>query len=183
MAEETKKSEQAPEAAAAAGGKKFPLKPILILLAVVLIEGVAISGAFIMSGKPAAVSASTPGAQKDEALKLDQPIEELVVSDRFQNTRTGRTYLYDTEIYIVVRQKNDEQAKKILEANKARIRQDIRTIISQAEPAELLEPTLATLTRQIRASLDDHLGHDPQDGKPLIEKVLITKCTQYRVDM
>src|SRR5690606_10801136 len=146
--------------------KKLPLKPLLILLAVVLIEGAAISTAFLLSGKPAAVSAEV-GAEKDEALKLEEPIEELVVSDRFQNTRTGRTYLYDTEVYIIVRRRHQEQVKKLLEARRAQIRQDIRTIISRAEPAQLNEPTLATLTRQIRAVLDDRIGRDAQDGKPL----------------
>lgn len=181
MAEQDKKAEAAaPEAAA--GKKKFPMKALVILLAVVLIEGIAISTAFMVSGKPAEVSAA-PGAEKDEALKLEQPIEELVVSDKFQNTRTGRTYLYDTEVYIVVKQRHLEQAKVILEAKKAQIRQDIRTIISRAEPAQLLEPTLATLTRQFQAALDEKLGRDAQEGKPLIEKVLITKCTQFRVDM
>ena len=179
-----KPQDQAPASPenAPAAGKKFPLKPILVLLAVVLIEGAAISTAFMLSGRPADVSADS-GAQKDEALKLEQPIEELVVADKFQNTRTGRTYLYDTEVYIVVKQRHHEQAKALLESKKAQIRQDIRTIISKAEPSQLLEPTLATLTRQIKASLDEKLGVDPQEGKPLIEEVLITKCTQFRVDM
>lgn len=182
MAEKDKKAETVEAPEAEGGKKKFPMKALIILLAVVLIEGVAISAVFMVSGKPAEVTASQ-GAEKDEALKLEQPIEELVVSDKFQNTRTGRTYLYDTEVYIVVRQRHLDQAKTILEAKKAQIRQDIRTIISRAEPAQLLEPTLATLTRQIQASLDEKLGRDAQEGKPLIEKVLITKCTQFRVDM
>lgn len=177
-----KPKEQAPADAAAPAKKKFSLKPLLVLLAIVLIEGAAISAAFVISGKPADVTAAS-GAEKDEALKLEQPIEELVVADKFQNTRTGRTYLYDTEVYIVVKQRHHEQAKELLESKKAQIRQDIRTIISRAEPAQLLEPTLATLTRQIKASLDEKLGVDAQEGKPLIQEVLITKCTQFRVDM
>lgn len=164
------------------GRRAFPLKALGILLAVVLIEGAAISTAFVLSGRPAAVSASQ-GAEKDEELSLDKPIEELVVSDRFQNTRTGRTYLYDTEIYIVVRKRHHERVKQAMEARKAQIRQDIRTIISRAEPSQLLEPTLATLTRQIQAVLDDRIGHDTEEGQSLVEQVLITKCTQFRVDM
>jgi flagellar basal body-associated protein FliL len=162
--------------------KKLPLKPLLILLAVVMVEGAAISTAFLLSGKPAAVRADA-GAEKDEALKLEEPIEELVVADKFQNTRSGRTYLYDMEIYMVVRKRNQELVKKQLEMRKAQVRQDIRTIISRAEPNQMLEPTLASLTRQIQAVLDDRIGRDAQDGKPLVESVLITKCTQFRVDL
>lgn len=180
MSDATQKTEAS--SGAVAQKKKLPLKPILVLLAVVLIEGAAISTAFLLSGKPAAVQADA-GAEKDEALKLEEPIEELLVADKFQNTRSGRTYLYDMEIYMVVRKRNQELVKRQLDTRKAQVRQDIRTIISRAEPSQMLEPTLATLTRQIQAVLDERIGRDGQDGKPLVEHVLITKCTQFRVDM
>lgn len=170
----------APAEAAAPAKKKFPLKTLLILAAVLLLEGLAITAVFMLGGGPAKLEAS--GAAEDAAALAEKPVEELVIEERFQNTRTGRTYLYDTQVYILVRTKHQEQVKEKLESRKAQISSDIATIFRRAEPSHLLEPTLATLQRQIKASLDELFGKDEQ-GKEIVEKVLITKCTQIRVDM
>jgi len=89
----------------AAPKKGVPMKTILIMIVVLIIEGVAISGAFMFSGKPAAVHAED--LAKDEAAKGLTPVEKLVIADKFQNNRSGKTYLYDTEIWIVVQTKNE----------------------------------------------------------------------------
>ena len=64
----------------------------------------------------------------------------------------------------------------------AQISGDIRAIIGLAEPNHLLEPTLATIKRQIRSALDKHLGRD-EDGNSYVDEVVITKFTQFRADM
>jgi len=64
----------------------------------------------------------------------------------------------------------------------AQISADIRTIISQAEPTHLHEPTLATLTRQIRKALDDRFSVETEDGSPVVEDVAIPKFSQYPSD-
>jgi flagellar basal body-associated protein FliL len=159
--------------------KKFPLKSLVILLAVLLVEGIAISAAFLLSGGPQKLEASSEA--EDKAALAEKPVEALVIADKFQNTRTGRTYLYDTEIYVLIKTKHEERVKKMLESMKAQIATDIATIFRRAEPGHLLEPSLATLQRQIKASLDDMLGKDEQ-GNSIVDKVLITKCTQIRLD-
>jgi len=179
MAEKPQKESAAPAEPATPPKKKFPLKTMLILVGVLLLEGLAISAAFMLSGGPAKLEANT--AAEDAAAAAEMPVEELVVADRFQNTRTGRTYLYDTEVYIIVRTKHQDRVKKSLESMKAQIATEIGTIFRRAEPSHLLEPTLATLQRQIKASLDETLGKDDQ-GNSVVEKVLITKCTQIRLD-
>jgi len=63
----------------------------------------------------------------------------------------------------------------------AQVASDIATIFRRAEPAHLGEPTLATVTRQIMASLDERIGRDAE-GKSLVQEVLMKKCIQYRVD-
>src|SRR5262249_20092968 len=108
-------------------------------------------------GPAAHLDAAQPGAVNRAAAEIRKTIELLVVADKFQNTRVGHTYLYDAEIYIDVRKKYEEKTKQEIEANKAQIRQDLRTIFGRAEPTQLLEPTLATLTRQIHAVLDERL--------------------------
>src|SRR5690606_26829584 len=127
-----------------------------------LLEGGAIAGAFFLTSGPAKVHAD-PTAQ-DEAAMAEQPVEEQVLEERFQNTRTGRTYLYDTQIYIMVKRKNQEQTRSLLKEKSAQVSADVTTIFRRAEPAHLLEPSLATLTRQIKAALDNRLGRDVETG-------------------
>ena len=165
--------------AEAAPKKGMPMKTILIMVVVLIIEGLAISGAFMFSGKPAAVHAE--GLAKDAAADGLVPVEKLVIADKFQNNRSGKTYLYDTEIWIVVQKRNEDKVDEQLEAMSAQIASDIATIFRRAEPAHLLEPTLATITRQIMASLDDRIGRDAE-SKSLVQEVLMKKCIQYRVD-
>jgi len=180
MADTTKKTE-AP-AAAAPEKKKLPIKPLLVLLAVALIEGVAIGGAFLLFGPPAPVQAEVVGAEKDEALKLEEPIEERLVADRFPNSRTGRMFLYDVEVVAVIKRRHQELVKKQMEARKAQIQEEIRIIIGRAEPELMGEPTLATLKRQVKAVMDERIGRDPQDGTPYIVEVRIPKCTRFPGD-
>ena len=179
-------AEQKPKEAAAVGGvdaaparKRLPIKTFLVMTAVLLIEGVAISAAFMIAGKPADVKAEKTAAT--EAQQGELPVEKLVIAEKFQNNRTGKTYLYDTEIYIIVKSKDDEAVTERIEAMSAQIAADIATIFRRAEPAHLLEPTLATLTRQLKSVLDERIGRDAED-KSMVREVLMKKYTQYRAD-
>ncbi len=182
MAEQPKapptKAPPAPEPAAAVEKKKLPVKMLGIVGAALVIEAVTICGVFMFASRPAEVKAE--GAVKDVA--IEQPVEELVVADKFQNTRTGRTYIYDTEIYILVPKTDQNKVEDELKDMQAQISADVALIFRKAEPAYLLEPTLASLTRHIRAALDQRMGMDPQ-GKSMINDVLIKKFTQYRADL
>lgn len=184
MAEQNKAAASAApaaEAAPAAGAAKgLPIKSLGILAAVLVIEAVVISAAFLFAGRPAEVKAE--GAIKDDTAHLDEAVEIALVAEKFQNTRTGRTYIYDTDIYILVRRKNEAKVNERLESMAAQISADIALLFRKAEPAYLLEPTLATITRQIKASLDLRLGLDPE-GHSMVQEVVIKKYTQYRADL
>lgn len=162
------------------GGKKLSLKTLLILAAIFVIEGGVIAGIFLVAGKPADVQAD--GAAEDHAAMAEEGVEELVVAEKFPNTKRGRTYIYDAEIFIVVKRKYQPEVQGKLAGMAAQISGDVRTIISRAEPNHLLEPTLATLKRQIKVALDDRLGRD-DEGQSRIERVVITKFTQFRADL
>lgn len=180
MAEEKpQEAAGASEEAAQPEKKKLPIKTAAILTVALVLEAVAISAAFMFAGGPATVHAE--GAPHDEAALAEQPVELLVAADKYQNTRTGRPYLYDTEIYLVTKAKFQEDMEAKIEMMGAQISTDIATIFRRAEPAHLLEPELSTLTRQIRAALDNRLGFD-EDGKPFVDEVLIKKCMQFRAD-
>ncbi|MCE9591839.1 MAG: hypothetical protein K8S99_15095 [Planctomycetes bacterium] len=182
MAESNKENKDAKppaEAPAAAGGKKLPMKAIMVLAVALIIEGVAISAAFMIAGKPAAVHADP--AAKSEADEAEKPTEMMVISDKFQNNRSGRSYIIDTEIYAVVRRKNQSQAEEDLKGKEAMVAADITMIFRKAEPNVLLEPSLSTLTRQIQSALEERLGTD-SEKKPIVEQVLIKKFTQIPID-
>ncbi len=155
-------------------------KALLILAAIVVIEGAVIAGVFMVAGKPADVKADP--ATEDLAAMAEESVEEMVVSEKFPNTKRGRTYIYDAEVYIVIRRKYQAELRGKLDSMTAQVSADVRTIISRAEPNHLLEPTLATIKRQIKAALDERLGRD-EDGQSRIDDVVITRFTQFRADM
>ena len=162
-------------------GRKLPLKTVVILLAVLLIKGAAISVAFLLSGGPADVDGAV--AAEDEEAQRNELIETLVVAGKFQNTKTNRSYLYDTEVFIKVRRKHQKEIEGELELKRAAITMAIATIIRSAEPVHLQEPKLATLIRQIKAALQEQLSADEDSGETKVEQVTIPKFIRYRSDL
>jgi flagellar basal body-associated protein FliL len=174
MAEETQVAEASPPSK---GGST--LKAILVIAAVLLIEAGTILGTIMLSGGPTEVKGE--GIAADVLADQNKLVEVQVVAGKFDNQRTGRTYLYDTEVFVTVRQKHLEKFKEELESMKTQISVDVQTIFRRADPAHFQEPTRATLTRQINAALDQRFGETPE-GEPYIESVLIGKCLPYRAD-
>ncbi|MFP4144533.1 MAG: hypothetical protein ACOCTI_07790 [Phycisphaeraceae bacterium] len=162
------------------GKKKFPFRTILVVLVFLLLELGTVGLMAYFAGEPATVNAAGEGVA--DAARAEQPVELLLVEDRFQNTRTGHAYVYDTEIYVVTMQKNEELIGEKLERQKATVTTRIATIFRRADLDHLREPELSTLTRQILAAMNEQLGYD-EDGKPYVQKVLIRKCMQFRADL
>ncbi len=159
---------------------KIPMKAIIIVASILILEGIGITTAFMIAGKPSPVQAD-PAALDAEAL-ANQQVEELVVSDKFPNSKMGRTYLYDTEVYILLRRKHRDRVMNDMQNMNVRVSSEIATIFRSIDPLLLEEPTLATLRRQIKAKMDEMFGKDEQTGQPLVEEVLIRKCTRFRAD-
>ena len=164
---------------AADGKKKLPLVPLIAVAAVLLVEAAVIVGLFMFSGGPSEVKAE-PGVA-DLVAQGEEPAEVLILSGKFQNTKSGRSYMYDTEIYVVVKQKHLEYMEEKKEQMQASITKDITTIFRRAEPSHLREQDLATLTRQVKASLESRWGNDAND-EPYVQEVLITKCMEFASD-
>lgn len=155
------------------------IKAALFATIVLLLEAGTIGVTMYLSGGPAAAKGEQT-SQGDQASQ-DGPAEVLVVEDRFPNTRSGRQYLYDTEVYITVEGKHADTIKKKLESMRAQIEMAIGVTIRKADPSYFKEATLATLRRQIKAELDKRLG-SPPEGESYIEEVLITKMIPFRSD-
>ncbi len=160
--------------------KKFPLKTLLMLGGVLLLEVVTVFVAFTLAGGPEPASAGHAGANMlvDDG---NAEVEELVIEERFANSRRGDVYLYDSEIYVVVRKRHQNKIQADLKAMSAQIHSDILTIFRRADPTFMHEDELQTLSRQIKAALDNRIGSDA-DGAPIVRRVLITRCTEYRID-
>jgi len=179
-------AEQAPETPPQEGAEEAPppkflsMRMLLILAGVFLLEGLTITAVFLFFGGPADVNAEEEAAkQMAEGEKL---VEVHVVTDRFPNTRSGRNYVYETEVYLQVRQKHKDEVRERVETAKARVTSEVAQIFRACDPVDLAETTLATLRRQIYSRLDDLFGED-EEGGALIQRVLIPKCTQYRTDL
>ncbi len=172
--------ENTPNSAAADGKKKLPLKTMIILATVLLIEAAAISGAFIFAGGPETIKADAE--LPEDLADKERQVEVLVIAEKFQNTRTGRSYLYDTEIYVIIRNKNVDTVDASIQAMQAQLSTEIATIFRRAEPSYLMEPELATLTRQVGAVLIEKIGLD-SENEVYVMGTLIKKCIRIRADM
>lgn len=160
--------------------KKLPIKTLIVLLVALLIEGLAISAVFMLTKGPEPIHADAGLAE--ELADEEKQVEVLVIEEKFQNTRTGRSYLYDTEIYVLIRHKHIDDVTANIENMKAQISTELATIFRRAEPSYLMEPNLATLTRQVGAVIVEKLGTD-SDSEPYVQGTLIKKCIRIRADM
>ncbi len=178
MADEEKKN----DAAAPEGGgkKKLPMKTLIILVAALLIEAVAIVAVFMIAKGPEPIQADA--GLSEELASAEKQVEVLVISEKFQNTRTGRSYLYDTEVYVIIRNKHMDKVDETIQGMKAQLSTEMATIFRRAEPSYMMEPDLATLSRQIGAVLVQKLGTD-SEGEPYVMGTLIKKCIRIRADM
>ena len=171
--------EQTESKARATEGKGAALKAALAVAAVLALEGGTIGVMMFFTGGPAASKANS--IDKDDRNESGSPAELLVVDDKYPNLKTGRQYLYDTEIYITVKQTHKDKVKAKLKSMKAQVSMAMATIIRKAHPSHFKEATLATLRRQVRAKLDKMLGQPPgEEADSYINQVLITKMTPFR---
>ena len=134
-------------------------------------------------GEAAAAAADAHGETK--AAKAEPPIdprrsvEVEIVEFRAPNNVSGRAYLYDVAISAMVKGANKKKVEEQLKDRAGLIRDRVRTIIAQSDPAKLgggAEPGLETLKRQVKFQLDAILGTG------MIEEVLVPRCIPFRSD-
>jgi hypothetical protein len=183
--EASKDTKKAPAASGAATGqttaagekKSSPLKVVGLLAAVLVLEGGTVFVTMFLSKGPDKVQAkSLVSPEEADANKL---VELLVAKEQFDNQRGNRVMIYDTEIYVTVPQKDKERIAKQIEAMQAQISTDLSAVFRKAEPTNFLEPTRATLTRQVKAALDERLGKGA-DGQGVVHDALIRKCIGFQ---
>jgi flagellar basal body-associated protein FliL len=178
-AKSTAKPQEAAAAAAPAAKKTSPVKVGVLLLLVLVLEGATVFVTMLVAGGPGKVKAENVTAASKPA--EEPPVELAVVKEQFANQRSGRVMIYDTEVYIIVPKKDSERIKRQIDTMQAQLASDIATIFRRAEPAYFLEPTLATLTRQIKAGLEERMGQGGDSG-PVIQDAFIKKCIGFQAN-
>lgn len=162
-----------------APAKKLPLKTIIVVLGLLIVEGAGVVVLMNILGKPGDVQA---GQSAELVLDDSEQISELlIVEERFPNHQTGRVWLWETEVQVQVKNKHIEYVSRVLEERQAQIKTGISTIWRNAHQRHLTEPNLETLNRQVAAYFNDIFGHD-SEGTPRIAQVLLPKCVGFPAD-
>jgi flagellar basal body-associated protein FliL len=95
--------------------------------------------------------------------------------------QTGRVWVWDASITVRVRKRYEEKVNGLLQKRVAEIHEGIATIFRRATSAQLKEPGLETINRQLTAYLDEVFGKDTTGDEPVshIERVLIPRCRGF----
>jgi flagellar basal body-associated protein FliL len=183
MADKDKKdkAEKPAEGAADAAPKKgLPLKTLIVVAALMVVEGV---GLFFVLGalggpKPANAATDSKHLAEDESEETTEVRLLEKEDEKFQNLASGQVWVWNVTVVLQVKNKNEERVADRISARKFEIKEGISQIIGRSQIAQLKEPERQSLNRQISAFLEKIIGQD-SDGKPLIERVLIPTCSGY----
>jgi flagellar basal body-associated protein FliL len=176
---EAKEKPQQPEKAAPPAKGKPPLKMILTVAALMAAEAGGVYVLVGMSGSRAkTASADIKG---EETSALAQPVEIELMDEKFQNMQTGRVWIWDTQIVLKTKKKNEPFIEEELTKRSAEIKEGIAQIMRRAQHSHLREPELTTLNRQLTAYLDKTFGPDA-DGATRVDRVLIPKCKGFQME-
>ena len=158
-----------------------PLRLVLVLGGILVVEAVVIIGAMMILGGPPNVEAAEVPAVM--TAPEDERIVEILVSDsKLPNNKSGMTYLYDTEIYVQVKKRYSEQVAEELQQFRNEIKSEIAAIWRTAEMRHFQEPRLESMTRRIQTMLSDRFGIDHQRDEPIISKCVIVMGMGFRID-
>jgi len=171
-------------AEAPAEGKEPPKKKrgklVPVVAALMIAEGAGVY--FVVSTlnkKPA--SAQATELKHGEEHKDEAFVEIPLVEDHFQNMQTGRVWVWDAAIVVRTRKKHEQTVTNKLQERAAEINEGIATIFRRATNAQLKEPGLETVNRQVQAYLDQLVGKDTTGEEPVnyIDRVLIPRCRGF----
>lgn len=153
--------------------KGLPIKTILFVSVIMLLEAGGVYIFLRMTGRAPEVASAT---LMEDDQNQDTPVEVQLITGTYTNMSTNQNWMWEIDIYLKVKRRNEELVNKTLERRKAEIAEGVGLIIRKAQHAHLKEPELLTIQRQLGALVEDIFGTDP-DGEPRVERVIIAKCT------
>jgi flagellar basal body-associated protein FliL len=171
-------SDNAPQETTSVPKARSPMKMIAIIATIMLIEGGAVYFFMLKSGPQAIHAAEVVTSNEPDP---DESIEIPLLAEKFQNMQTGRVWVWDTQIVLKVKRRNEIYVKRQLESRAAEVAEGVAMIFRRAQHAHLREPGLETINRQLTAFLADMLGKD-SDNKPRVDRVILPKCKGFPAD-
>jgi hypothetical protein len=154
--------------------KGLPVKMMGIMAGVMVAEGAVV---YFIAGAtgPKPVAADVKHVEEEHH---DEFVEIPLIDEKFQNLQSGRAYIWDASIVLKVRTKDEELVASTIEKSAAEVKEAVALVFRRAPHAQLTEPGLETLNRQLLALLNQFAGKDAE-GHPRIVRVLIPKCKGY----
>ncbi len=156
---------------------KFPLKTILIIAGVLLMEGGTITMFKIMGGGPKPAEGTDPIAQPAPVNPVNEVAEVLLADGSVDNYVSGRSLIrVDLEIHAKIKKADQEKMKLLAEEHKTEIRDRIRFLVSSSQPEDLRDPKLQVIKREIKTTMDEILGPD------MIQEIFIPMWQSYAME-
>jgi flagellar basal body-associated protein FliL len=171
-----KEKDKKPEAPAAeAPPKRLPIKTVAVVALIMVLEGVGVFLFVSMTGHSPQESAAgiVDGAEAEQ----EESVEIALVDDRFQNLQTGNVWIWKLQVYLKVKKKNEGAVNKVLEERSAEIKTSLSQLMRRMQHAQLKEPDLRTLNRQITALVNEKFGFEKEI--PRVDEVLISNCEGF----
>ncbi|MBX3409324.1 MAG: hypothetical protein KF859_05505 [Phycisphaeraceae bacterium] len=171
-------AENSPQETPSAPKAGSPIKLIAIIATIMLVEGGVVYFFMLKSGPQAVHAVEVVASNEPDP---EESIEIPLIAEKFQNMQTGRVWVWDTQIVIKVKRRNEAFVKRQLENRSAEVAEGVAMIFRRAQHAQLREPGLETINRQLNALLTDMLGKDTEN-KPRVDRVLLPKCKGFPAD-
>ena len=96
---------------------------------------------------------------------------------KIANGKSGRAYIYDMDVAVVVASDRKEEMEKLVEERLGEIGYRISMIVRSADPSVMEDPEFRTLKMKFREALTKIAGDDT-----LVLRVLIPRSVQMRAD-
>ncbi len=161
--------------------RRSPLRLVILVGGILVLEAVLIIGAMMFLGGPAQVEAAEVAAVLTTPQE-ERIVEILVLDAKLPNNKSGATYLYDVEIYVQVKKRYADKVNDEFEQFRNEIKSEITAIWRTAQVRHFQEPRLESLTRRVQRMLSDRFGVDRRRDEPIISKCVIVMGMGFRIE-
>ncbi len=156
---------------------KLPLKAMMILLAVMLLEGAAVSVFFVMKGGPKPAEGSDPIAETEKNVNNNYAEVMLVQDFQVDNYMAGRSRMIVTlEVAAKVESANKEKLTISVDEHRKEILNSVRVLVSSAQPDQIKDPKLEVVKRKIKSGIEEIVGEG------MIQEILLPVWQAYIAD-
>ena len=156
---------------------KLPIKAMIILLAVMLLEGATISVFFVMKGGPKPAEGSDPIAETEKNVNNNYAEVVLVQDFQVDNYMAGRSRMIVTlEVAAKVESTNKEKLDMSVNDHRKEILNSVRVLVSSAQPDQIKDPKLEVIKRKIKNGIEEIVGEG------MIQEILMPIWQTYVAD-